>query len=144
MSSNAKICPNCQKINAAMNLVCLACETSLIHETFAPNFTDRYAGEREERPYVLEEILTPTFWVCLPLGVFSGLIACRCLFGGLLNLAPLFLALAMLLAALPFFPGDPVGDLLRRSLEKQLLPAHKPAVPPSSAPNNAKIPLEES
>lgn len=115
MSSNSKICPDCESNNAAANLTCLKCGASLIHVDFAPNWTERYKGQSQDRHYVLEEFFNPTFVVCMPLALACSALAIFT-FGSIFCL--FFFCAAMILAALPFFPGDPVGDALRQRLEK--------------------------
>lgn len=113
MSSNSKLCPECQQRNAAMNLACMKCETSLLQVPFEANYTEKYAAEPSERHYFLEELFNPTLFVCLPLGLFFAMLG---VFGAGSGLMPLFLMLSVTLTALPFFPGDPVGDYLRKRI----------------------------
>lgn len=151
MSSNSKICPQCQLINAASNLVCLRCETSLIHQDFAPNWSEKYKDKQQDRNYFFEEIFNPTLFVCLPLALFF---ASAGAFTAGTSLMALFLMLAVLLAGAPFMPGDPVGDYLRRRSEqlnaaiappqpKQIRrTAHMPEPVPGAAPAAEGLPAE--
>ncbi|MEZ0373471.1 MAG: hypothetical protein ACAI44_30560 [Candidatus Sericytochromatia bacterium] len=122
MSSNSKICPECQLMNAAMNLCCLQCQASLVHVNFAPNWTDKYAGESPDRNYFLEEMLNPTMLVCLPLAVLCIVLAIMTLPS---VLTPMFFMLGVILAGIPFFPGDPVGDWFRLRIEQLNKPKEK-------------------
>lgn len=125
MSSNSKICPQCQLTNAASNLVCLRCETPLIHQDFAPNWSEKYKDKQQDRNYFFEELFNPTLFVCLPLALFFAAAAA---FTAGSSFMALFLLLAVLLAGVPFMPGDPVGDSLRRRSE-QLTAASAPPQP---------------
>lgn len=114
MSNNAKICPGCQFRNAASNLACLKCEDSLIHVGFEASFTEQYTQEFAERAYFFEEFFNPTLIVCIPVAIVSILLGA---FTMGTSLMPVFFTTGVILAALPFFPGDPVGDYMRSRID---------------------------
>jgi len=123
MSNNTKTCPNCQFVNAAMNSGCIKCEQSLVSLAFDERLMVRYERENPaHRSQFLEELLTPTFWVSIPAGLFFALLGIACMGTPLMAV---FMMLACGLAALPFMPGDPVGDYIQMRLEARDRAAQK-------------------
>ncbi len=125
MSNSTKTCTDCRFVNASMNSACVKCGLSLVSQDFDERLIVRYERENPEyRSQFLEELLTPTFWVALPLGLLFAVLGIASIGTPMM---PLFLMLACFLAALPFMPGDPVGDYLQMRLEARdkVLPKEK-------------------
>lgn len=113
MSRTSKVCPQCQQNNAALNLACIRCQTSLVHEPFAASWTENYP-DAGPHPF-WAELFNPTLMVCAPLSVLFTLLA---IFSLGSPLTPIFFLAAIVLGGTPFFPADPVGDYFRSRLDQ--------------------------
>lgn len=114
MSSSNKTCQACQTINADMNLACYKCSASLINQGFDTRMAEVYDQQGFDRKWFWEELFSPTFWVCVPLSIFFFALGT---FTMGTPLTPVCWLAGMVLGGMPFFPGDPVGDYIRRRLE---------------------------
>lgn len=114
MSSNLiKICPACQTENAAALSICFRCGESIVEQPFIDKVSLKMKDREFENNWFLEELLTPTFWVCVPASILSALIGIFTLGS---PLSPILFLGAVLFGGMPFFPGDPVGNFIRNKI----------------------------
>jgi hypothetical protein len=115
MSSNlVKICPACGAENSASLMGCFRCGESIIQIGYLDKVVEKNKNLASERNWFFEELLTPTFWVCVPVSILTAFAAIMSI--GSFFMLPL-LMLSVVLGGLPFMPGDPIGNYLTRRLE---------------------------
>lgn len=114
MSSNLiKICPACQTENAAALSICFRCGESIVEQPYIDKVSLKMKDREFENNWFLEELLTPTFWVCVPASILSALIGISTLGS---PLSPILFLGAVILGGMPFYPGDPVGNFIRNKV----------------------------